>query len=90
MHETGKVFTLLQDLGDDRFFADVALADMLDRDPCFSGWRCRRLAHPVTQRRGKFRIVEGAHMVGIEEPGHPGCVADRGKSSGYHHPAVAG
>jgi hypothetical protein len=28
MHQTRMVFTLLQDLGDDRFLADVALGDM--------------------------------------------------------------
>ena len=26
----------------------------------------------------------------MEEPGHPGCVADRRKCPGYHHPIVAG
>jgi hypothetical protein len=62
--------------GDDRFLADVALADMLDRDPGFSGHRCRRLAHPLTQCRGKVRIVEDADLVGVEEPRHPLGVAD--------------
>jgi hypothetical protein len=58
MHQTRMIAALHQDLGDDRFLADVALGNMLDRDPCFSGQRCRRLAHPLTQRHSKFRVVE--------------------------------
>jgi hypothetical protein len=81
---------VLQDFGDDRFLADVALADMLDRDPCFSGQRCRRLPHPVAQRRGKVRIVEDADPVGVEEPRHPLGVADGGQRPGHNNPVVAG
>jgi hypothetical protein len=48
MHQAGMIATLLHDLRDDRFLADVALADMLARDPGFPSaagdaavWRTR-------------------------------------------------
>jgi hypothetical protein len=41
------IAALFQHLSNDCSLADVALADMLDRDPGFSGQRYRRLAHPL-------------------------------------------
>jgi hypothetical protein len=43
MKQTGMLATLLQHLGDDRLLTDMALGDMLNRDPGFRGQRCRRL-----------------------------------------------
>ena len=48
--------------GHDLFLADVALGDVLDRDPRLRRQRCRPLAHAVAQRRGKLRVVEDAHL----------------------------
>ena len=90
MHQAGMIAALFQHLGDDCFLADVALGDMLDPDPGFSGQRCRRLTHSLTKRRGKVRIVEDADPVGVEEPRHPLGVADGGKRPGYNNPVVAG
>jgi hypothetical protein len=88
MHKAGMIATLFQHLGIDGFVADVVLGDMLDRDPGFSGPRCRRLAHPVAQYHGKFRVVENTDLVGVEEPRHPLGVADGGKRPGHHNPVV--
>ena len=81
---------LLQHLGDNRLLADMALGDMLNRDPGFSGQRCRRLAHPIAQCHGKLRVVENTDLVGVEEPRHPVRVADGGERPGHHNPVVAG
>jgi len=44
--------TTFQHLGHDRFLADVALGDVLDRDPRLRCQRCRPLAHTVAQGYG--------------------------------------
>jgi hypothetical protein len=58
MHQAGVFTTSFQHLRHDRFLADVALGDVLDRDPCLRCQRCRPLAHAVAQRRGKLRVIE--------------------------------
>ncbi len=76
--------------GNDRFLADVARADILDWDSGFSGQLCRRLAHPLTQRRGDVRIIEDADPVGADKPRHLLGLADGGKSPGHRNSVVTG
>jgi hypothetical protein len=58
MHQARMIAALFQHLGDDRFLADVALADMLDRDPGFSGQRCPQMCL-VLDHKGGAEIVFG-------------------------------
>jgi hypothetical protein len=72
------------------FFADVALGDVLDRDP---GLRrhCRRArTHRIAQCRGELRIIEGPDVAGVKKSSHAGGVAHAGKSPGHHHPVITG
>ena len=90
MHQAGVIATPFQHLRHDRFLADVALGDVLDRDPRLRCQRCRPLAHAVAQRRGKLRVIEDANPDGVEKPRHSLGVAHRGKRPGHHHPVVTG
>jgi hypothetical protein len=79
----------LKHLRHHRFLADMLVADVLDRDSRSRGQRRRLLAHLVTQRFGKLRVIEEAHVIGVEKFRHPIGVANRGQRSGDHHPVVA-
>jgi hypothetical protein len=79
----------LKHLRHHRFLADMLVADVLDRDSRSRGQRRRLLAHLVTQRFGKLRVIEDAHVIGVEKFRHPIGVANRGQRSGDHHPVVA-
>jgi len=90
MHQAGMIAALIQHLGDDRLLADVALGNMLNRDP---GFRCQQrclIAHLIAQRHRKVRVVENTDLVGVEEPRHPTCVADGRKRPGHNNPVVTG
>src|SRR6266481_2350183 len=88
MHQAGVFTTSFQHLRHDRFLADVALGDVLDRDPRLRCQRCRPLAHAVAQRRGKLRVIEDANPDRVEKLRHSRGVAHRGKRPGHHHPVV--
>ena len=90
MHQAGVFATSFQHLRHDRFLADVALGDVLDRDPRLRCQRCRPLAHAVAQRRGKLRVIEDANPDRVEKLRHSRGVAHRGKRPGHHHPVVTG
>ena len=90
MYQAGVFATSFQHLRHDRFLADVALGDVLDRDPRLRCQRCRPLAHAVAQRRGKLRVIEDANPDRVEKLRHSRGVAHRGKRPGHHHPVVTG
>ena len=61
-----------QNLGHDIFLTDIVLRDVLNRNAGRGGQRCRRLAHPVAQRRGKLRgIIKDPDTARLEYFGHP-------------------
>src|ERR1700730_5927626 len=90
MYQAGVFATSFQHLRHDGFLADVALGDVLDRDPRLRCQRCRPLAHAVAQRRGKLRVIEDANPDRVEKLRHSRGVAHRGKRPGHHHPVVTG
>ena len=77
-------------LGDHLFLANVALGDVLDRNPSLASNRRRLLTHPITQRRRKLRIVENADPLRIKKVGHAPCKARPWKRSSNQNTIVAG
>ena len=67
------------------FRADMRLGDVLDGNARLSGQRYRT----VTQRLGKFRVVEDADALGIQISGHPGGIAHHRQRPGDHQSVVA-
>src|ERR1700732_4124393 len=90
MYQAGVFATSFQHLRHDGFLADVALGDVLDRDPRLRCQRCRPLAHAVAQRRGKLRVIEDANPDRVEKLRHSRGVAHRGKRPGHYHTVVTG
>ena len=89
VYQPGTVAALLQDPRHHILLADIALADVLDRQPRLAGQRGGAVAHTVSQRLGKLGVVEDADTTGIEIPGHPVRIANSRQCPGDHHPVVA-
>jgi hypothetical protein len=79
-----------QYLGDHLFLANVALGDVLDRNPRLARDRRRLLTHSITQRHGELRVVENAYALRIKNVGHASREARSGKRSGNQDTIEAG
>ena len=89
MHQTRVVATLPEHARNNIFLADMRLGDVLDGNARLSGQRYRTVTHAVTQRLGKFRVVEDADAFGIQISGHPGGIAHHRQRPGDHQSVVA-
>src|ERR1700719_3797156 len=67
MHQAGMIPPLGQYFGDHLFLANMALGDVLDRNPRLARNRRRLLTHSITQRRGKLRVVENTYALRISD-----------------------
>ena len=83
------IAALLEDPRDHILLADIALADVLDRQPRLGSQRCRAVSHTVSQRFGELRVVEDTDTPGSEIPRHPIRVAHPRQRPGDHHAVVA-
>jgi hypothetical protein len=78
-----------QDLGDDRFLADMALSDVLDRYPGRRRDRSRRRPHPIAQFGRERRIIEDPDPARPQQLCHALGKARPGQGSRDHDPVVA-
>jgi hypothetical protein len=90
MHQAGMIPPLGQYFGDHLFLANMALGDVLDRNPRLARNRRRLLTHSITQRRGKLRVVENTYALRIKNVGHAPRKARPWKRSGNQNTIVAG
>ena len=90
MHQAGMVAAGGKHLGDDILLADVVLGDVLDGQASRAGQFGGTLAHPVTQRLGKSRVVEDADLPRRKKGRHSLRVAGPRQRAGDNHPVVAG
>jgi hypothetical protein len=90
MHQAGMIPPLVQYLGDHLFLANVALGDVLDRNPSLARNRRCLLTHSITQRRSKLRVVENAYALRIKNVGHAPRKARPWKRPGNQNTIVAG
>ena len=89
MNQAWTLAMLLKHAGDNVFLADMRLGDVLDAHPRLGSQRRRPLAHTITQRHRKLRIVEDADAPGVEKSGHPRGIADHRQRPCDHHAVVA-
>ena len=75
-------------LGRNILLANMRLVEMFYGYSRLGGQQCRSLAHSITQRLGKCRVVEDADAIGIEIPGHPRRVAYHRQCAGDDHTVV--
>src|SRR5580704_2762005 len=90
MHQAGMIPPLGQYLGDHLFLANVALGDVLDRNPSLARNRRSPLTHPIAQRHGELRVVENAYALRIKNVGHASRKARPRKRSRDQNSIVAG
>jgi hypothetical protein len=89
MHQPGMIPTCGQYLGDNRFLADMALGDMLDRYSRSRRNHRRSLPHPITQPGRKRRIIEDPYPPRPQQLRHPLGKARSRQGSRDHDPVVA-
>jgi hypothetical protein len=68
VHRAGMLAALLEHPRDNRFLANMALGDVLDRDPCFRGKRCRTVSNTIPQLPRELWVIKDADPVGIQIP----------------------
>jgi len=89
MHQTGMVAALGQHLGNHLLLADVAVGNVFDRDAGSRSQFSGALAHTVTKRLGKSRIVEDADVVRRQKCRHSLRIACPGQGAGDDDPVAA-
>ena len=57
------------------FFADVALADVLDLQSGSITDLLRSRTDALSQRLGKWRVIKNADAAAVQQTAHPSCVA---------------
>jgi hypothetical protein len=77
-------------LGDDIFLANVLLGNVFDGDASRTGQFGIAVAHAITKRFGKSRIVEDPDLPRRKRPHHPLGIAGPGQRAGDDDPVVAG
>ena len=90
MDQAGMVAAHGKYLGDDVFLADVLLGKVFDGDASRTGQFGSAVAHPITKRFGKSRIVEDPDLPRRKKPHHPLGIAGPGQRAGDDDPVVAG
>jgi len=88
MHPAGMVAAARQDLGNHLLLADVAVGNVLDGNAGSRGQLGGALAHTVTKRLGKSRIVEDADLPRRQECRHPFCITHPGQRTGDDDPVT--
>ena len=78
MDEAGIVATDGKYLGDDVLLPDMALGNMFDGDASRTGQFGSTVAHAITERFGKSRIVEDPDLPRRKKPHHPLRIARLG------------
>src|SRR6266851_6456930 len=89
MHQTGMRPTHGQYSGNHLLLANVALGDVLDRNPSLSRNCSRSLTHPIAQRRSKLRVVENANSLRKENVRHAARETHSRQRSGNQNTVVA-
>jgi hypothetical protein len=77
-------------LGDDVFLADVLLGDVFYGEASRTGQLGGPVAHAITKRFGKSRVVEDPDLPRRKKPRHSLRVARPGQRAGDDDPVVAG
>jgi len=90
MHQAGMVAACGQHLGNHLLLADVAVGNVLDGNAGGRSQLGGALAHTVTKRLGKSRIVEDADLPRRQKCRHPLCITHPGQRTGDDDPVVAG
>ena len=90
MHQTGMVAARGQHRGNYVLLADVAAGNVLDGNAGSRSQLGGALAHTITKRLGKSRIVEDADLPRREKCRHPLCIARPRQGTGDDDPVVAG
>ena len=90
MHQAGMVAACGQHLGNHLLLADVAVGNVLDGNAGRRSQLGGALAHTVTKRLGKSRIVEDADLPRRQKCRHPLCITHPGQRTGDDDPVVAG
>jgi len=89
MHQTGMVAARGQHRGNYVLLANVAAGNVLDGNAGSRSQLASALAHTVTKRLGKSRIVEDADLPRRQECCHPLCITHPGQRTGDDDPVVA-
>ena len=90
MDQAGMVAAHGKYLGDDVFLANVLLGNVFDDDASRTGQFGSAVAHAITKRFGKSRIVEDPDLPRRKKPHHPFRIAGPGQRAGDDDPVVAG
>src|SRR5262249_27504156 len=90
MHQAGMVAALREHLGNHLLLADVAVGNVLNGNAGSRSQLGGALAHTVTKRLGKSRIVEDADLPRRKKCRHPFRIARPGQGPGDDDPVVAG
>jgi hypothetical protein len=90
MDQAGMVAAHGKYLGDDVFLANVLLGNVFDGDASRTGQFGSAVAHAITKRFGKSRIVEDPDLPRRKKPHHPLRIAGPGQRAGDDDPVVAG
>src|SRR5882672_5051173 len=90
MDQTGMVAAHGKYLGNDVFLADVLLGNVFDGDASRTSQCGSAVAHAITKRFGKSRIVEDLDLPRRKKPRHSLRVAGPGQRTGGDDPVVAG
>jgi hypothetical protein len=90
MHQAGMVAAAGEHLGDDVLLADVALGNVLDGHAGGTGQVGGALAHTITERFGKPRIVEDRYLPGREKCRHSPRIAGPRQCASDDDPVVTG
>ena len=78
MDQAGMVAAHGKDLGDDVLLANVLLGNVFDGDASRTGQFGSTVAHAITERFGKSRIVEDPDLPRRKKPHHPLRIARLG------------
>lgn len=89
MHQAGMVAAPREHLGNHLLLTEVAVGNMLDGNAGSCGQLGGALAHTVTKRLGKARIIEDADLPRRQECRHPFCITHPGQRTADDDPVVA-
>jgi len=90
MNQAGMVAAPGDHLGDEVLLADVVLGNVFNGDARRTGQFGGAVAHAITQRFGKSRIVEDSDLPRREKGRHPLCVTGPWQGAGDDNPVVTG
>ena len=90
MDQAGMVAAYGKYLGDDVFLANVLLGNVFDGDASRTGQFGSAVAHAITKRFGKSRIVEDPDLPGRKKSRHSLRVTGSRQRAGDDDPVVAG